>query len=185
VKFQILARWHHHTTKKGDVLARWHHHTTKKGDIHTGKMASSYTKKGDILARWHHHTTKKGDLSGCNNWRGITLLAVPGKAMTKVLPERMKDAIEGSLRQDKAGFSTGCWCCEQIFVLGQVIEKVTSAFNAKLVINVIDFKKVFDCIHRPSVWNIMKCYGIPERIIGIIQNLYKGSRCAVRVDGQN
>jgi len=28
---------------------------------------------------------------------------------------------------------------------------------------------VFDCIHRKSVWKILKCYGIPEQIIEIIK----------------
>jgi Reverse transcriptase (RNA-dependent DNA polymerase) len=31
---------------------------------------------------------------------------------------------------------------------------------------------------------ILRSYGIPDKIIGIIQNFYKGSRCAVRADGQ-
>ena len=52
--------------------------------------------------------------------------------------------------------------------------------SSKLVINFVDFKKAFDGIHWTSVWNILKCYGIPERIIVIIQNFNKESRCAVK-----
>ena len=56
--------------------------------------------------------------------------------------------------------------------------------DSKLLVNFIDFRKAFDCVHRPSVWNILRCYGIPNKIIDIIRKLYDGSRCAVRVDGQ-
>src|SRR6218665_1814555 len=53
-----------------------------------------------------------------------------------------------------------------------------------LLINFVDFKKPFDSVHRETLWKIMKSYGIPQRIIGIIQNFYDGSRCAVRHGGE-
>ena len=43
------------------------------------------------------------------------------------------------------------------------------------LINFIDLKKAFDSVHRESLWKIMKSYGIPQRIIDIIQNFYDGS----------
>ncbi|KAI8493868.1 hypothetical protein Bbelb_282150 [Branchiostoma belcheri] len=36
---------------------------------------------------------KKGDLSDCNNWRGITLLSIPGKVFCAVLLRRLKKAV--------------------------------------------------------------------------------------------
>ena len=49
--------------------------------------------------------------------------------------------------------------------------------------NFIDFKKAFDCIHKESLGKIVANYGIPDKIINIMMNLYRGSSCAVRVDG--
>jgi hypothetical protein len=126
---------------------------------------------------------KKGDLKDCNNWRGITLLSVPGKVMASILLDRIKGAVDGLLRQQQAGFRQGRSCCDQIFALRQIIEKA-SALDSKLLVNFIDFKKAFDCIHRTSVWSILRCYGIPDKIIEIIKSFYKDSRCAVRADGQ-
>ncbi|VDP87124.1 unnamed protein product [Schistosoma mattheei] len=37
---------------------------------------------------------KKGDLSKCENYRGVTLLSVPGKVFNRVLLNRMKDAVD-------------------------------------------------------------------------------------------
>ena len=126
---------------------------------------------------------KKGDLKDCNNWRGITLLSVPGKVMASILLHRITGAVDVQLRQQQAGFRTGRSCCDQIFALRQVIDKVT-ALNAPLLVNFIDFRKAFDCIHRISVWSILRCYGIPEKVIKVIQSFYKDSRCAVRADGE-
>ncbi|VDO73617.1 unnamed protein product [Schistosoma curassoni] len=47
---------------------------------------------------------KKGDLSKCENYTGITLLSVPGKACNRVLLKRMKDAVDAQLRDQQAGF---------------------------------------------------------------------------------
>jgi len=46
-------------------------------------------KKGIIIP-----LPKKGDLSECSNWRGITLLSVPGKVFCKVLLNHMQDAVD-------------------------------------------------------------------------------------------
>jgi len=50
------------------------------------------------------------------------------------------------------------------------------------MVNFIDFRKAFDCIHRPSLWAILRHYGIPEGIVTIIQNLYKDSKSNVKVN---
>ena len=47
---------------------------------------------------------KKGDLSNCANYRGITLLSVPGKVFNRVILNRMKDLIDAQLRDEQAGF---------------------------------------------------------------------------------
>jgi len=46
------------------------------------------------------------------------------------------------------------------------------------MMNLIDFRKAFDCIYRPSLWWIMK-YGILDDIIVIIQNLYEEGQSSV------
>jgi hypothetical protein len=49
-----------------------------------------------------------------------------------------------------------------------------------LLINFIDFKKAFDSVHRESIWQILRCYGIPEKFITIIKSLYHHSSCCIR-----
>jgi hypothetical protein len=122
---------------------------------------------------------KKGSLSDCNNWRGITLLSVPGKAFCSVLLNRLKDEIDHTLRQEQAWFRSGRSCCEQIFTLRNIIQQ-SQEFRAPLLINYIDFKKAFDSIHRESLWKIAKIYGVPDKYINIFKSLYRSSSCCVR-----
>ncbi|CAF1425262.1 unnamed protein product [Didymodactylos carnosus] len=48
--------------------------------------------------------SKKGDLRDPNNWRGITLLSIPGKVLCGILADRIRSAIEKVLREEQAGF---------------------------------------------------------------------------------
>jgi hypothetical protein len=41
---------------------------------------------------------KKGVLSGCGNWRRITLLSVPGKVFRSLVLSRIKVAVDNTLR---------------------------------------------------------------------------------------
>jgi hypothetical protein len=49
--------------------------------------------------------------------------------------------------------------------------------------NFIDFENAFDSIDHQVVWKILKHYGIPQKIISIIQQLYDGFSCQVIHDG--
>jgi len=53
------------------------------------------------------------------------------------------------------------------------------------MVNFIDDRKTFDSVHRPALWKILKLYGLPMKVIAIIQRLklYEESYCSVRIDG--
>jgi len=102
-------------------------------------------KKGVIIK-----LPKKGSLKDCNNWRGITLLSTPGKVFSKVLLNRLRDAVDCTLRDEQAEFRKGHSCTEQIFTLCNITEQ-SLEHQQDLIINFIDFKKAFDSVHRPSL----------------------------------
>ncbi|VDO48348.1 unnamed protein product [Schistosoma margrebowiei] len=66
---------------------------------------------------------KKRDLSKCENYRGITLLSIPGKVFNRVLMNRMKDAVDAQLRDQPAGFRKDRSCTDQIATLRIIVEQ--------------------------------------------------------------
>ena len=40
-----------------------------------------------------------------------------------------------------------------------------------------DYEKAFDSIHRDSLWQILRAYGIPQRIVNIIKCFYSNFTC--------
>ena len=127
---------------------------------------------------------KKGNLAECGNWRGITLLSVPGKVMAMIILDRIYETLDEKMREGQSGFRRGRSCADQIFVLRNIIEQSVE-WRKEVVINFIDFKKAFDSLHRPSMWNILRSYGLPIKIINVIKLLYEGSTSCVRVGGRN
>ena len=46
----------------------------------------------------------------------------------------------------------------------------------------MDYEKAFDSMHRSTLWKIMRCYGIPPKIVIMVQVMYTNCTSAV-VDG--
>ncbi|XP_068236848.1 uncharacterized protein [Palaemon carinicauda] len=66
----------------------------------------------------------------------------------------------------QCGFRAEQSTIDQIFSLRQVIEKYWE-YNKQQTRLVIDFKQAYGSIHRPSMWNIMREFGIPLKLVGL------------------
>ena len=106
---------------------------------------------------------KKGDLSLCKNWRGVTLLSITSKVFSRVILDRISEALDPLLRKEQAGFRKGKSCGDHIFTLRQILEQCQE-WNTPFYANFVDFEKAFDSIHRESLWRILWHYGIPPRL---------------------
>ena len=56
--------------------------------------------------------------------------------------------------------------------LRRIIEEAKE-HNLPAILMFIDFKKAFDTIHRGKMLKILKAYGIPPRLLGAIDSMYK------------
>ncbi|VDP68493.1 unnamed protein product [Schistosoma curassoni] len=110
---------------------------------------------------------KRGDLSKCENYRGITLLSIPGKVFNRVLLNRMKDAVDVQLRNQQSGFRKDRACTDRIATLRIIVEQSVE-WNSSLYIN----------------WKLLRHYGVPEKIVNIIRNSYDGLQRKVVHGGQ-
>ena len=126
---------------------------------------------------------KKGNLQECKNYRGIMLLSIPGKVLSRVILNRIKEAVDPLLREEQAGFRQGRSCTDQIAILRTIVEQ-SIEWNASLYVNFIDFEKAFDSLDRETIWKLMRHYGIPEEIVLLVKRSYDGMKCRVVAGGQ-
>ncbi|VDO57178.1 unnamed protein product [Schistosoma margrebowiei] len=122
-------------------------------------------------------------MSKCENYRGITLLSIPGKVFNRVLLNLMKNAVDAQLRDQQAGFRKDRSCTDQIATLRFIVEQ-SIEWNSSLYINFIDYEKAFDSVDRRTLWNLLRHYGVPEKIVNIIRNSYDRLQCKVVHGGQ-
>ena len=125
---------------------------------------------------------KKKDKLDCANYRGISLLCQSSKIFSSIIMQRIKARTEEKLSEAQAGFRRDRSTIDQIFTHRQLAEKYEE-FGKELYVCYIDFRKAFDSIWRKGLWNVMRHLGNPEKIIKILENAYKNTFSAVRVDG--
>ena len=121
---------------------------------------------------------KSGDLSDVGNYRGIALSAIAAKLVNKMLLNRIQPALDPLLRPNQNGFRPGRSTAAHILALRRVIEGVYSQ-NRKAIIVFVDFKKAFDSIHRGKMLEILRKYGVPDKLVKAVEQLYLGTFASV------
>ena len=81
---------------------------------------------------------KKGDLSSCGDWRGIMLVSIPGKVLTRIMLERLKTTLGKRLRDEQAGFRQDRSCTDHIATMRITIEQ-SLEWQAPLYAVFVDF----------------------------------------------
>ncbi|VDP00733.1 unnamed protein product [Schistosoma margrebowiei] len=95
----------------------------------------------------------------------------------------MKDCEDAKLRDQQVGFRKDRSCTDQIATLRNIVEQSTE-WNSSLYINFIDYEKAFDSVDRTTLWKLLRHYGVPQKIVNIIQNSYDGLHCKILHGGQ-
>ena len=98
---------------------------------------------------------KKGISPSKETGGGITLMSVAAKVMGKVLIRRISGGVDAKLRMEQAGFRKGRSTIGQIFVLRNIVEQAVE-WNSSLYVCFVDYEKVFDSVHRKTLWKIME-----------------------------
>ena len=83
-------------------------------------------KSGTVPREWQTGVVaplfKKGDQRLCANYRGITLLSLPGKVFSKVLERRIRPIVEPQIQEEQCGFRPGHGTTDQLFTLSRILE---------------------------------------------------------------
>ena len=135
-------------------------------------------RKGIIVPIWKG----KGDRQDCTNYRGITLLSVPGKVLAHILLSRIRPHLLQTQRPAQSGFTPKKSTVDRILALRILVERRLE-FRQRVFAAYVDLKKAFDSVHREALWRIMEHRGIPAGIVALLASLYSGTVSAVRVAG--
>ena len=124
---------------------------------------------------------KKGDLSDCNNYRGISLINVGLKIITKVITERIsKYAFSHNfIRPEQFGFRNHEECISLFISIREICQR--RKFQGKFTyLAFLDLKKAYDSV---PIFNILtKLYhmGLRGKCFDFISNHYLSSKARAK-----
>uniref|UniRef100_A0A669C209 Reverse transcriptase domain-containing protein n=1 Tax=Oreochromis niloticus TaxID=8128 RepID=A0A669C209_ORENI len=125
---------------------------------------------------------KKGDRRVCSNYRGITLLSLPGKVYARVLERRVRPLVEPRIQEEQCGFRPGRGTLDQLFILSRILEGAWE-FAQPVYMCFVDLEKAFDRVPRGVLWEVLREYGVSGPLLRAIRSLYNRCKSLVRIAG--
>ncbi|TWW71616.1 hypothetical protein D4764_16G0001130 [Takifugu flavidus] len=127
---------------------------------------------------------KKGDRRVCSNYRGITLLSLPGKVYSGVLERRVRRIVEPRIQEEQCGFRPRRGTVDQLYTLSRVFEGAWE-FAQPVHMCFVDLEKAFDRVPRGVLWGVLREYGVSGPLIRAVRSLYDRCQSLVRIAGND
>ena len=117
----------------GEVTVRWMH-----------SIVTVAWKAGSVPEDWRKALVipvhKKGSKMQCTNYRGISLLSIPGKVYARILDYKVRDITEAKVLEEQGAFRKKRSCMDQMFTVRQLGEKIIEN-NKRMVVVCVDLEK--------------------------------------------
>jgi len=124
----------------------------------------------------------KGTKSECSNYRGITLLSVPGKVFAHIILARIKPTLLSHRHPQQSRFTPGHSTCDRIATLCNIAQR-RQDFRHPTFAVFVDLRAAFDSLSRPALWLLLTRLGIPDKIVRLFRVLHDNSVSCVRTGG--
>jgi hypothetical protein len=106
----------------------------------------------------------------------------PGKVLSRIILERIKNIVDPKLKDEQAGFRQNRSCTDQIATL-RIFAEQSIEWNSAFYITFVDYEKIFDSLDRETLWKLLKHYGVPEKVTNLLRRHEKMS-CRIIHEGQ-
>ena len=126
----------------------------------------------------------KGERSDCNNYRGISLLSIVGKAFARVLLNRLQVLAERVYPEAQCGFRAARSTIDMVFSVRQLQEKCREQ-RQPLYLAFIDLTKAFDLVSRDGLFSLLQRIGCPPRLLSLIVSFHEDMNGTVQFDGSS
>ena len=161
---------------------------TGEGILWLTRVCQVAWKHGKTLRDWQTGVIipifKKGDRKLCTNYRGMSLLCLPGKVYAKCLERKCREIVESKLEDGQCGFRPGRSTTDQIFTLKQLFEKFWE-YGKDLFARFVDLEKPCDRVPRDKLRKVLLEYDIDRQLLHAIKAFYSDRRFVVECMASN
>ncbi|KAK3555124.1 hypothetical protein QTP86_010013 [Hemibagrus guttatus] len=116
----------------------------------------------------------------CSNYRGITLLSLPGKVYSRVLERRVRLLVKPQIQEEQCGFHPSRGTLDQLYTIRSMLEG-SWEFAQPVHMCFVDMEKAFDRVPRGILWEVLWEYGARGPLLRAVRSLYDQSRSLVRI----
>jgi hypothetical protein len=124
--------------------------------------------------------SKKGDISDCINYRGVSFLSTSYKILSNILLARLTPYADEIIGDHQYEFRRNRSTTDQIFYIRQILEKKWE-YNGAVHQLFRNFKKAYDSVRREVLYTILIEFGIPRKLVGLIQMCLNETYSTVRI----
>ena len=139
-------------------------------------MVHRFWETGEVEPEWETGLlailAKKGDLSNPGNYRGIMMLEVAYKILANLLHARLEPIMESLDHETQCGFRRRRGCSDAIFTIQQLIAK-RREHGLETWVLFIDLVKAFDRVPRELLWDVLRKFSVPPKIVDLLIALHK------------
>ena len=126
----------------------------------------------------------KGERSDCNNYRGISLLSIVGKAYARVVLNRLQKLAERVYPESQCGFRASRSTIDMVFSVRQLQEKCRKQ-RRPLYLAFIDLTKAFDYVSRDGLFSLLEKIGCPPKLLAMVKAFHSGMMSTVQYNGSS
>lgn len=122
---------------------------------------------------------KKGNTAKVENYRGISLLDTSYKVLSLAVLKRLEGYAVDIIGEYQCGFTRGKSTTDHIFTIRQIMEKYYE-HDKDLYMIFVDFKQAYDGVNRQQLWTALRNFGIPEKLVKMIEICNSNTYCKIR-----
>lgn len=172
---------------ENQITAELWKYASKNAIVSLQKIFEEIWKEGVFPEEWKmaliHPLHKKGSKSDPNNYRGISLVDVTYKILSRALLKRAEPQLDCQIGEYQAGFRKGRSCPEQILNLRNILAYQKQRAKPYIV-TFVDFQKAYDSIDRESLFYILEEFGLDGKTLNIIKETLTNTPSKVRFMGE-
>ena len=136
------------------------------------------------IPEWHWGNLrilpKSGDLSSLHKWRGINLLDTASKIMSIIVTKRLQKELNREGYDLQFGSTHGTGCPDANLTLKSILQLRCKLDNDSWVV-FVDLVKAFDTVDHKLILALLRKYGIPERVVRVVQKLYTEFKMELKI----
>jgi hypothetical protein len=110
-------------------------------------------------------------------------LSITGKVLTRIILERLKTALDKTLREEQVGLHRNRSRTHHIATMSIIIEQ-SLEWQTPLYSIFVEFQKAFDSVARGDIWKLMRHYEFPPKFVNIIRPLNENATYQIIHDGK-